>query len=168
MNYRIWYAQLDVFDTIRRYLALLTHWQGPAPDKTRLFITDFYYVNPPLLHNVHMPTDVRRSFNEIKIEKAQNTFIQYPSPQLLFIKMGGIQSNALHHLVGKGMVEVSDVNKNRYRLSNEGIKIAENLVDKLVLDSERSVLNFLTNEFVKVGSGKGGLRSVTGLNRLGA
>lgn len=48
MTYRMWYAQLDLIDTARRYLALLSHWKSEAPNRDRLFVSDFYFVNPSL------------------------------------------------------------------------------------------------------------------------
>lgn len=112
MSYRQWYAQLDVYDTIRRYLALLVRWKGAAPTRDRLFISDFYLANPSLLHLTHMTADVRRAFNSLKIAKPDQTFLKYPSPPILYGKMGGIQSQALHNLTGKGLLRL-DVSAGR-------------------------------------------------------
>ena len=167
MTYRQWYAQLDVYDTIRRYLALLNSWKGTAPSRDRLFISDFYLANPCLLHLTHMTSEVRRAFSSLKIVKPDQSFLKYPSPPMLYGKMAGIQSQALHNLVGKGLFNVELVDKDQYSLSATGNGLAKGMRDRLVLPGEEGVLNFLTTEFASIGQGKGGLRAVTGLRRLG-
>lgn len=167
MTYRMWYAQLDLFDTARRYLALLSHWKLEAPSRDRLFVSDFYFVNPSLLHLTHMAVDVRRTFSTLRIPKPDETFLQYPSPPILYTKMGGIQAQALHNLIGKGLVELELVNQDQYRLSKEGRNLALQLGDRLVLPGEEEFLNFLVTEYVTIGRGKGGLREMTGLRRIG-
>lgn len=167
MSYRQWYAQLDVYDTIRRYLALLVRWKGAAPTRDRLFISDFYLANPSLLHLTHMTADVRRALNSLKIAKPDQTFLKYPSPPILYGKMGGIQSQALHNLTGKGLLRLELVDKDQYSLSETGNALANGMEGRLVLPTEEGVLHFLTTEFASIGQGKGGLRAVTGLRRLG-
>ncbi|WP_454624160.1 ABC-three component system middle component 5 [Bradyrhizobium cenepequi] len=167
MRYRQWYAQLDVYDTIRRYLALLIRWKGAAPTRDRLFISDFYLANPSLLHLTHMTADVRRAFTSLKIAKPDQTFLKYPSPPILYSKMGGIQSQALHNLTGKGLLRLELVDKDQYSLSETGNVLANGMGGRLVLPTEEGVLHFLTTEFASIGQGKGGLRAVTGLRRLG-
>ncbi|THV19711.1 ABC-three component system middle component 5 [Peteryoungia ipomoeae] len=167
MTYRMWYAQLDLIDTARRYLALLSHWKSEAPNRDRLFVTDFYFVNPSLLHLTHMTGEVRRIFNALRIPKPDETFIQHPSPPILYTKMGGIQAQALHNLIGRGLVELELVDKDQYRLSSEGDRLASDLGARLVLPGEDKILNFLVTDYVTIGRGKGGLREMTGLRRVG-
>jgi hypothetical protein len=168
MNYRQWYAQLDMFDTIRRYLALLDAWKPKAaPSRDRLYISDFYLANPSLLYLTHMTSEVRRTFTLLGIKRPERAFLKYPSSPILYGKMAGIQAQALHSLVGKGLFGVELVNNDRYRLSISGREIALGMGERLVLPGEEPVLKFLTTEFASIGQGKGGLRAVTGLRRLG-
>lgn len=167
MSYRQWYAQLDVYDTIRRYLALLVRWKGTAPTRDRLFISDFYLANPSLLHLTRMTADVRRAFKSLKVRNPDQTFLNYPSPPILYGKMGGIQSQALHNLTGKGLLRLELVDKDQYSLSETGNALANGMEGRLALPTEEGVLHFLTTEFASIGQGKGGLRAVTGLRRLG-
>jgi hypothetical protein len=167
MNYRQWYAQLDLFDTARRYLALLENWHGQPPSRDRLFVSDFYLVNPSLLHLTHMTVDVRRVFTSLKIVKPEQSFVKHPSSPILYSKMAGIQSQALYNLIGKGLLDVALVDKDQYRLSALGQDIAKAMKDHLVLPYEAGIIKFITTEFASIGQGKGGLRSVTGLRRVG-
>lgn len=167
MSYRLWYSQLDVFDTARRYLAILSRWSMEAPDRDRLFVSDFYLANPSLLHQTHMSADVRRAFNELKVPKPNDCFLKYPSPPILYSRMGGIQVQALHNLVGKGLFKIALVDRDQYQLSLEGQRIVSELGSQLILPGEGPVLEFLTTAFNTIGNGKGGLRSVTGLRRMG-
>jgi hypothetical protein len=167
MTYRQWYAQLDVFDTVRRYLALLTNWKVQTPGRDRLFVSDFYLANPSLLHFTHMTSEVRRAFMSLRIAKPDKSFLKYPSPPILYSKMAGIQAQALHNLIGKGLFNVELIDKDQIKLSSTGKRLAEAMEEGLVLPGEEGVLNFLTSEFASIGQGKGGLRAVTGLRRLG-
>jgi hypothetical protein len=168
MIYRQWYAQLDVFDTIRRYLALLDNWKvEAAPSRDRLFISDFYLVNPCMLHLTHMTSEVRRAFTSLRIGRPEQSFLKYPSAPILYSKMAGIQAQALHNLVGKGLFNLELVNKDQYRLSASGRSLASGMGERLILPGEEAVLKFVTTEFASIGQGKGGLRAVTGLRRLG-
>jgi hypothetical protein len=168
MTYRQWYAQLDVFDTVRRYLALLHCWKTDAPCRERLLISDFYFVNPCLLHLTHMTSEVRRVFTALNIPKPDNAFIKPPSPPILYNKMSGIQAQALYNLIGKGLCEVDLVENDQYILSFAGNRLADELGGSLILPGEERLLAFLTTEFATIGRGSGGLRAVTGLRRLGA
>jgi hypothetical protein len=81
--------------------------------------------------------------------------------------MAGIQAQALHNLVGKGLFDLKLVNSDQYQLSAAGRSLASEMGAKLILPGEEAVLKFLTTEFSSIGQGKGGLRAVTGLRRLG-
>jgi hypothetical protein len=75
MTYRLWYAQLDVFDTIRRYLAILSHWNAEMPSRDASSYPISILVNPSLLHLTHMTLEVRRAFTSLGIEKPDQTFL---------------------------------------------------------------------------------------------
>jgi hypothetical protein len=167
MTYRLWYAQLDVFDTIRRYLALLKAWNGKGPSRDRLFTSDFYLANPCLLHLTHMTLEARRSFQALKVPRPEQSFLRYPSPSILYSKMAGIQAQALHNLIGKGLLDVELVDNDQYELSPSGAVLAGEMEKQPSPLGEAEVLEFLTTKFAAIGEGKGGLRGVTGLRRLG-
>jgi hypothetical protein len=167
MKYRLWYAQLDVYDTVRRYVAILSRWKADPLTRDRLFVSDFYLVNPSLLHKTQMSADVRRAFNSLRVLKPEDCFLDYPSPALLYNKMAGIQVQALHNLIGKGLLDIAAIDSGQCILSSAGATFADEIRDQLVLPGEEAVLNFLTIEFATIGHGKGGLRSVTGLRRTG-
>lgn len=167
MTYRLWYAQLDMFDTIRRYLALLNAWDGKGPSRDRLYISDFYLANPCLLHLTHMTLEARRAFQALKVPRPEQSFLRYPSPSILYSKMAGIQAQALHNLIGKGLLDVELVDNDRYELSPSGIALAEEIDKEPSPFGEAEVLKFLITKFAAIGEGKGGLRAVTGLRRLG-
>lgn len=167
MKYRLWYAHLDIFDTVRRYVALMNNWKLDPPSRDRLFISDFYLVSPSLLHLTHMTLEVRREFNLLKVPKPDQCFIKYPAPAVLYNKMAGVQEQALHNIVGKGLLDVNLVDKGQFRLSAKGRNFAMDMAEKLIVHGEMEIIQFLTSEFVSIGAGKNGLRAVTGLRRLG-
>lgn len=167
MNIRRWHAQLDVFDTMRRCLAILKNWKLTAPRRDRLFVSDFYLVNPSLLHLTQMSLEARRAFNSLKIPRPDEAFLEYPSPPLLYNKMAGTQTLAIQNLVGRGLCDLILANKGQYQLTDIGEELATSLGDRLVLGRELNVLQFIINEFATVGTDRGGLRSATGLRRLG-
>jgi hypothetical protein len=167
MSYRLWYAQLDVFDTIRRYLAILSRWNGEPPTRDRLFVSDFYFVNPNLLHHTQMTSEARRAFTSLQIPRPEQSFLNFPSPPILYNKMAGVQNEALHNLTGRGLCDLQLIDRGHYGLSADGRRLAEDMGAHLVLEREETLLEFLTKEFSAVGVGKGGLRAATGLRRVG-
>lgn len=167
MKYRQWHAQLDVFDAVRRYMALLSHWKGDAPNRERLFISDFYLANPSLLHRTQMTSEVRKAFNSLRISRPEDQFVRLPPPAILYHKMAGVQTEALHNLVGRGLCDVELINQGCYALSREGAYFCKRLSSALVLPREEPVIRFLTKEFVEIGAGPGRLRAATGLRRVG-
>jgi hypothetical protein len=167
MSYRLWYSQLDVFDTIRRYLAILSRWNAEPPTRDRLFVSDFYFASPSLLHHTQMTSEARRAFNTLRIPRPDHAFINFPSPPVLYNKMAGVQNEALHNPTGKGLCDVKLIDRGHYQLSADGWRLVEDMGARLVLEREFALLDFLTKEFSAVGTGKGGLRSATGLRRVG-
>ena len=167
MRVRQWYAQLDVFDTVRRYTALMSRWSGEGPTRERLFVSDFYLANPSLLHETKMTSDARKAFNMLRVPRADQIFLRLPSAAVLYQKMSGIQSEALHNMLGRGLCDLRVADSGRFQLSEEGKEFAHSLGRTLVLPLESDVVDFLTSEFKMVGAERGGLRAATGLTRIG-
>lgn len=168
MRVRQWYAQLDVFDTVRRYTALLSRWQGEPPTRERLFVSDFFLANPSLLHDTKMTADARKAFTAMQIPRPDRVFVRLPSKAVLYNKMAGIQNEALHNMLGRGLYDLRAVDCGHFALSEEGQEFARRLAAKLVLPRETAVVSFLSTQFREVGIDKGGLRAATGLMRIGA
>ena len=105
MTLRLWYPQLDVYDTIRRMSILLNYFENP-PGIERLYMADFYLASPSLLHLTTMPNSTREAFKELKIVRPEKNFVSYPSPQILFHKMEATQKQALVELSGRGLVAI--------------------------------------------------------------
>lgn len=163
---RLWYPQLDVYDAVRRMLALLASWSSPMPTHERLYVVDFYFANPPLLHNVHMPADVRRSFRDIEVPRPEKTFLSYPSAPILFSKMEPVQREGLRTLVGKGLIDLKLLETGRISPSTESVLILQNVLNTQITSSEQQVLQFLVKSFSTIGIDEpGALRAATGLRR---
>lgn len=165
MNLRLWYPQLDVYDTVRRMLGLLIAWPDQDLTAERFYISDFYLANPPLLHRTHMPLEIRKEFQALSIVKPEKGFLSFPSPQMLFAKMEPVQKEALRTLVGKSFVALDALRAGKI-VADE--KLAQ-IGDIVVMNSdERRVVGFLTSAFARIGAGvPGDLRLATGLRRPG-
>lgn len=167
MSVRLWYPQLDVYDAVRRMCALLASWPNPAPAPERLYITDFFFANPPLLHRIHMPRAMRNAFGTLGIERPENAFLSYPSGPLLFQKMGEVQRQALQTLIGKGLINVESLSTGFVEPSEQGRLVIDESMLHLVSESEMPLLTFLTAQFAQLGDGQiRDLRRHTGLRRL--
>lgn len=165
MNPRLWYPQLDAYDTIRRMLALLIAWTEQDLTPERLYISDFYLANPPLLHRTHMPSDIRKEFQALSISKPEKSFLSFPSPQMLFAKMEPVQKEALRTLVGKGFVVLEALRAGKIVADEKLAEIGDMIA---VSTDERRVVSFLTSGFARIGAGvPGDLRLATGLRRPG-
>ena len=165
MNTRLWYPQLDVYDTIRRMLGLLIAWPEQDLTAERLYISDFYLANPPLLHRTHMPSEIRKEFHALSIVKPDKGFLSFPSPQMLFAKMEPVQKEELRTLVGKGFVALDALRAGKIVADEKLGQVG----DMVVMSSdERRIVDFLTSGFARIGAGvPGDLRLATGLRRPG-
>jgi hypothetical protein len=149
MTARLWFPQLDVYDTIRRIACLLSGRQSIGLE--RLYILDFFLANPPLLHRTHMPQNVRDEFTKLKIPRPEQAFLSYPSAPILFHKMEGIQKEALQTLLGKGLIDREQVARGKVIPSNFGKHLFSEQLARLVTLNERTVLEFLVGHFANIG-----------------
>lgn len=163
MGARLWYPQLDVYDTARRMSVLLQFFKAP-PGLERLAISDFYLSTPPLLHYISMSRGTRKIFNELKIPKPEKIFITLPAPQILFHKMEPIQKQALISLSGRGLVSNDDLREGRVLLTELG-KLQFD-VQSMTHPNEKNLCDFLTRTLFNVqDEGNRDLRAQTGLRR---
>lgn len=163
MSTRLWYPQLDIFDTIRRIGILLQCFKSP-PGLERLYIADFFLANPPLLHHTSMPKEVRSAFNELKISRPEKSFLNYPSPPLLFHKMEAIQKQAVFSLAGKGLISMEKLRIGRVELTTNGLTLFS--LSTMSTSTEADLSNFLaTNFLIHEEIGNQDLRRRTGLRR---
>lgn len=168
MSVRLWYPQLDVYDTIRRMGALLADWQLPPPSSQRLAIIDFYFANPAMLHSTHMPAKIRQSFTQLKVPRPSSSFLSYPSAPVLFNQMEPIQKEAIRTLIGKELLRHDTFDKGSIEASDAGLKFFKTKMAPLVTVSERPLLHFLVQQFARISFGEpGGLKKNTGLWRIG-
>ena len=160
---RLWYPQLDIFDTTRRLSILLQYFET-TPGTERLYIADFYLANPPLLHHTTMPADTRKIFSGLKIPKPEKTFISYPSAPLLFHKMESIQKEALNALTGKGLVSLEKLKHGHVEITNEGKEVFP--LNSMCTNAEKNLSSFLATNFAyQEETGNQELRRRTGLRR---
>ena len=160
---RLWYPQLDVFDTVRRIGALLERF-AVSPGTERLYIADFFLANPPLLHRTTMPLNTRRAFNALKIPRPEKTFLSYPSAPLLFHKMEAIQREAVTALTGKGLVSIGAVQHGKVELTERGHTLFT--TNSISSDAEAAVTDFIATDFAAGEAvGNHDLRRRTGLRR---
>lgn len=164
---RIWYPQLDIYHTIRRIAALLYFWEKNTAPLERLYISDFYFANPPLLHSVRMPAAVRASFKALEIQKPENSFLTYPTPSILFHKMESIQKKALQAMVAKDLLDSKTLHNGEASLSSLGEEFTESRVMAGLSEKDTKLIKFLAKSFSQISEGDSvDLRKRTGLRRM--
>lgn len=167
MMTRIWYPQLDIYHAIRRVAALLYFWEENTAPLERLYISDFYFANPPLLHNVHMPANVRATFKDLEIQKPEKSFLTYPTPSILFHKMESIQKKAVQAMVAKNLLNSDAIHKGEALLSSFGVEFAESSVVGGLSEKDTKLVEFLARSFSQISGGDSvDLRKRTGLRRM--
>jgi hypothetical protein len=167
MMTRIWYPQLDIYHAIRRVAALLYYWESNTVRFERLYISDFYFANPPLLHSVHMPASVRATFKDLEIQKPENSFLTYPTPSILFHKMETIQKKAVQAMAAKSLLNSEAIQKGEASLSIFGEEFAESRVVDGLSEKDTKLIEFLTRSFCQISEGDSvDLRKRTGLRRM--
>lgn len=166
MNVRIWYPQLDVYDCIRRVGGLLTKFPT-SPSIERLYITDFYLANPPLLHSTKMSQSSRQAFRKLKIPRPEKTFLAYPAAPLLFNKMEPTQREAVHAMLGKGLLSTEDFQFNTAKLSERGQYVVGTAIEEKFTAYESNLIGFLVEHFANnTNVDIFALRKSTGLSRV--
>ena len=167
MNGRLWYPQLDVYACIRRFGGLLLSY-GSAPGFERLYIVDFFFANPPLLHRCRMSRETRSSFSNLGIVRPEKSFLQYPAAPLLFNKMEPIQREAIRAMAGKGILSMEVLQTGLAELSALGIDTFESEIIGTFTAAEFSIIEFLTHHFAPTtDDGIPALRRTAGIRRLG-
>ena len=165
---RLWYPQLDAYDAIRRMASLLAIWGDDVPPSPeRLYISDFYLANPPLLHLTHMSREVRDRFNLLGIRRPEKSFVSYPSPPMLFQKMAEVQREAFRTLTGKGLIDLDRLERGIVAPSAAGAQIFPERFLPLLGDDERGAATFLAQTFSQDDQDMAALRRNTGLRRTG-
>jgi len=163
---RLWYPQLDVYDSVRRMFLLLQNWRAESPSKERLYITDFYLANPPLLHNASMTMEVRKRLRELDIPKEGKLFLSYPAAPILYHKMEPVQRKALQALIGKGILNIEKLRNGIVEIDKDALGSLDHDLSISATNSEHQVIQFLVNDFAKMCAGDlRELRQKTGLRR---
>ena len=167
MSTRLWYPQLDVYDAIRRVACLVSKLEHQPPSVERLYILDFYFANPSLLHKVHMPREVRAEFVKANVEHPDNSFLSYPSAPILFKKMEPIQREAVRTLAGKELIDLTYLERGEIIGSSSGRVLFRQRFYETLTQPERPILHFLTAHFAAIGlEDIRELRNRTGLRRM--
>ena len=163
---RLWYPQLDVYDTIRRMGLLLLEWNTNGPSRERLFIADFYLANPPLLHKTQMDLKMREIFRSLKIPRQEKVFLEYPLAPILYHKMEPVQRKSLQTFVGKGMVDIEGIKSGRVELNDAGRELLEKKSVVGAAQDEMDTVKFLVKNFAaQDANGIREIRQRTGLRR---
>ena len=167
MNGRLWYPQLDVYSCIRRLGGLLLSFET-APGIERLYVADFFFANPPLLHRCTMSRETRKAFSALGVARPEKSFLQYPAAPLLFNRMEPIQKEALRAMAGKGVLSMNVLQTGVAELTGLGIEVFNSEgVGPFTMD-ELALIQFLTRDFAaNVDDGTSTLRRSTGLRRFG-
>lgn len=165
MKTRLWYPQLDVYDTVRRLSILILKWKNTSPLLEKVFIADFYLANAPLLHRVKMNNHFRQEFRDLHVSKPEKTFLSYPDPLILFHRMEPIQRVAFQTMVGRGLVDIHSAKQQLASLSESGHQWAQSCMASSS-DNETRLAIFLVTAFTTMGDGTiQDLRLRTGLRR---
>jgi hypothetical protein len=63
-----------------------------------------YLLFPPLLHRTAMPSEVRRQFNLLGIERPEQKFVRLPSNAAIFQQLRLYQNSAVGQLAARGLI----------------------------------------------------------------
>lgn len=166
MKSRLWYTQLDPLSAVRRFSQILLSWEARTLSVERLFIVDFFVASPALLDRVNMPSDYRKKFGALQIDKPSKSFVKFPASSLLFHSMQSVQNQAFSSMAAKGLLELEQFEVGRAVLTASGRKFAASLANYSENSDEIKALAFTCDIFgSKEFDAKFELRSRTGLRR---
>ena len=167
MNGRLWYPQLDVYSCIRRLGGLLLSFEAD-PGIERLYIADFFFANPPLLHKCTMSRGTRKAFTALGVIRPERSFLQYPAAPLLFNRMEPVQKEALRAMAGKGVLSMDVLQTGTAELTELGCEVFKSEIIGRFTVNELSLIEFLTHDFAaEADDGTWSLRRNTGIRRFG-
>jgi hypothetical protein len=112
-----------------------------------------------------MSRAVRNEFNALDVVRPEKTFISYPSAPLLFQKMDEVQRQAFRTITGKGLVDLSNLQRGVIKPTKKGMELFEDGFVPLLDPKERDVARFIANSFVPREE-ISDLRRNTGLRRI--
>lgn len=166
MSIRVWYPQLDIYDSIRRFGLLLYSSSEAAIGLERAYIADFFIANPILLHKVSMSQEMRKLFLSLRVPKPDKTFLSYPAAPILFHKMESVQRQALTALLAKSIIDDKCYTSGLIKLTDLGRTfVRQNLVANMTL-LEEELIPFIVKSFWEVeDTDLINLRRKTGLRR---
>ena len=75
----------------------------------RLRILDMFLLYPPLLHRTSMPSDTRKLFTSLGVQKPEKIFLQLPSAAAIFQDIRLYQNSAVAQLMARGLVSTRDL-----------------------------------------------------------
>jgi len=102
---RIWHPARDAYHCAFRLLRLLTVVEANCLELQRLRALDLLLLFPPFLHRMSMTQELRRSFKELKVPKAEEIFVRLPSAAVVFDDLQFYQTAAISHLVARGILQ---------------------------------------------------------------
>lgn len=143
----MWFPQLDAFDAMRRMGLLLMNWQNKPIVKEHLYILDFYFCSPSLLHNCRMTKDTRKEFNALNIQRPRMEFIDYPTEQILYNKMISVQESALNSLFAKNILLIDLFEDGYVSITESGKKLFQENERKLTSIKSNLLIEFLVGSF---------------------
>ena len=166
MKSRLWYTQLDPLSAVRRFSQILFTWKARTLSVERLFIVDFFVASPALLDRVNMPSEYRKKYGVLQIDKPSKSFVKFPASSLLFHSMQSVQNQALSSMAAKGLIDLEQFELGLVFLTSNGRQFAESLTDYEGTIAENKALAFTCDIFgSKAFDAKFELRSKTGLRR---
>lgn len=164
MKSRLWYPQLDPSSAVRRFARLLRLWSKSSETMERLFIADFFLASPNLIDRLQMPSEYRKKYTSLGLPKPKDSFLTFPSSSMLFHTMEPVQKEGLNSMAGKALLELSDYEVSKVKLSDEGLLFSEKLENSPRSNIEDVALEFISDIFQSPEfSGKMELRTRSGL-----
>ncbi|KJC48180.1 ABC-three component system middle component 5 [Bradyrhizobium sp. LTSP857] len=163
---RLWHPSFDAYHCTFRLLRILTFQKDHALLIEKLWILDFYLLYPALLHKASMPSEVRRTFRSLEIQRLTDEFVQLPSGKSLYRDLAIFQRAAGTNLVAKDLFAREQYLSGLARLKMDAIP-RPLLADLTELNlNEARFMDFLVNELGGLDlAGARGLRALTGLVR---
>ena len=166
-EFRIWHTSRDPHHCAFRMLSLLLTSRQSLPIG-KLRILDMYFLYPPLLHRLSLPTEEKAKFRELKVTRPEKNFVRLPGTASVWQDLQVFQSTALKQLAGRGLL-------NRDALESQNALLDVDLVPPTLIKrageqshEEKKLLNFLTQDVAKIPfSGKSGLVKRAGIPARG-
>lgn len=154
----------DPYHSAFRSMQLLQYREANDYSIDKFRIMDFYLVFPHLIGHIRMPKSTRGVYYELRLNKVEEPYQEFPKPRRLFQQIESIQRTAFGYLSASRLIDIKSYKDGR--ISRGGEELSKKFWSKIqsANENEPEVIKFIVDQVAALPLyGPDGLKARTGL-----